>query len=113
MTPLSRNMLPSTERSASRLWGRRRSCPGESGGMVPPAGRGAPSAKRLALRASLLLLLFHHEDFDLGLDVMTEVHFHAVEGAFPDRSFQANHLRVDVQVLTLQCAGDLGGADRT
>src|SRR5690349_10590415 len=123
MTPLSRSMLPSTQRSASRLCGGRRSTPPWSDGMAyslckggtgPPAAAPATSCAGAAPGSGPTLFLFllpNDEDLDLPLDVVAEVKLDGVQSRLLDRPFQADHVRLDLQVLLLQRLGDLGGAD--
>src|SRR5262245_56552661 len=90
ITLLSRSREPSTERSASRLWGGRRSGTwGSAMFHLPVGGRRDPSP-------SLFLLgHLHHGHLHLGLDVVAEVELHGIETRFLDVPFELHHLGVD------------------
>src|ERR1700730_70643 len=91
MTSLSRIMLPSTPRSASRLKGGKRS--------------GLPCSAMLLL---LRLLQRHHHDLDVGFDLVADGQVNLVEAAQFDRPFELDHFRLDLEVFALERLGDFG-----
>src|SRR5262245_8426634 len=118
MTALSRSMLPSTLRSASRLCGGRRSASCDMATLLAAAKKRARPLQGLtrfsnALAVRLLLFGgFHDEDFYLGLNLVTQIQFHRVQSQLLDRPLQADHFRLDMEVLRLERLGDFRSADR-
>src|SRR5438067_10206025 len=75
-----------------------------------------PQANKIGIPTNGSELLFlgraNYQHFDLGLGLVAEVYLDGVERDFFDRPFQANHVGLNVEVLSLEGLGDFRGADR-